>query len=280
MRSFNLSSEILNLLNTKEYKSLGIVPTMGSLHNGHVKLIEKCSTECDETIVSIFVNPTQFNNKIDLIKYPKSVKKDIEIIKKINSNAIIYTPFESDLYPSPVRADIFDLDGIDKIIEGKFRKGHFQGVATVVKKLFEKFSPDYAYFGEKDYQQIIVVKKLIKKNNLKVKIKSVLTIREKSGLAISSRNILLNDENRFEAKIIYESLCEVKKMINKYDFIEIKDFINRVFWGNKKFNLEYFYIAENNSLKEVKSFDPNVKLRAFICVKVQGVRLIDNIELN
>ena len=280
MRSFNLSSEILNLLNTKEYKSLGIVPTMGSLHNGHVKLIEKCSTECDETIVSIFVNPTQFNNKIDLINYPKSVKKDIEIIKKINSNAIIYTPFESDLYPSPVRADIFDLDGIDKIIEGKFRKGHFQGVATVVKKLFEKFSPDYAYFGEKDYQQIIVVKKLIKKNNLKVKIKSVLTIREKSGLAISSRNILLNDENRFEAKIIYESLCEVKKMINKYDFIEIKDFINRVFWGNKKFNLEYFYIAENNSLKEVKSFDPNVKLRAFICVKVQGVRLIDNIELN
>ena len=253
---------------------------MGSLHNGHVKLIEKCSTECDETIVSIFVNPTQFNNKKDLANYPQSIQNDIQIIKKINSNAIIYTPFESDLYPSPVRADIFDLDGIDKIIEGKFRKGHFQGVATVVKKLFEKFSPDYAYFGEKDYQQIIVVKKLIKKNNLKVKIKSVLTVREKSGLAISSRNILLNDENRFEAKIIYESLCEVKKMINKYDFVEIKDFINRVFFGNKKFNLEYFYIAENNSLKEVKSFDPNVKLRAFICVKVQGVRLIDNIELN
>ncbi len=253
---------------------------MGSLHKGHIKLIEKSSTFCDETIVSIFVNPTQFNNKKDLINYPQSNKKDIDTVKKINPNAIIYKPEVSDLYRLPARAETFDLDGIDRIIEGKFRKGHFQGVATVVKRLFEKFSPNYAFFGEKDYQQIIVVKKLIKKYNLKVKIKSILTVREDSGLAISSRNILLNNENRHEAKIIYESLCEVKKMIKIYNFNEIKGFVSKIFLGNENFNLEYFCITENNSLKEVESFNPSVKLRAFICARVQGIRLIDNIALN
>ncbi len=253
---------------------------MGSLHEGHAELIEKSSIVCDETIVSIFVNPTQFNNKEDLTNYPQSNNKDIETINKINPNAIIYKPNVSDLYRLPAKAEIFDLDGVDRIIEGKFRKGHFQGVATVVKRLFEKFSPDYAFFGEKDYQQIIVVKKLIEKYNLKVKIKSILTVREESGLAISSRNILLNDENRYEAKIIYESLCKVKKMIKNYNFNEIKGLVSKIFLGNEKFNLEYFYITENTSLKEVESFNPNIKLRAFICAKVQGIRLIDNIALN
>ena len=122
---------------------------MGSLHMGHIKLIEKCLTECDETIVSIFVNPTQFNNKIDLAKYPQSIEKDIEVLTAINPNIIIYTPDQSDLYEHPVRAGIFDLDGMDKIIEGKLRKGHFQGVATVVKRLIEKFSPDYAFLEKR-----------------------------------------------------------------------------------------------------------------------------------
>jgi len=280
LRSFNRSYEILKLLKTKEYKILGLVPTMGSLHNGHIKLIEKCSIECDEIIVSIFVNPTQFNNKTDLTNYPRSIEKDIECVKKINPNAIIYTPKESDLYTSPAKAEIFDLDGIDKLIEGRYRKGHFQGVATIVKRLFEKFVPDYAFFGEKDYQQIVIIKKLVKKNNLKVKIKSVLTVREKNGLAMSSRNVLLDKKTRCEAKIIYESLCKAKRMIKTNDFDKIKDFVSELFLGNKKFNLEYFCIAENRSLKEVGSFNPKIKLRGFICAQVQGVRLIDNIALN
>ena len=280
MRSFNHSSEIIELLKTKEYEYLGLVPTMGSLHKGHIKLIEKCSFKCDETIVSIFVNPTQFNNKTDFANYPQSVKKDIEIIRKINPNAIIYTPSESDLYTSPAKAEIFDLDGIDKIIEGKFRKGHFQGVATVVKILFEKFSPNYAFFGEKDYQQILVIGKLIKKYNLKVKIKSILTVREENGLAMSSRNVLLDKETRYDAKIIFEALCIVKKMIKTTDFVKIKNFISELFLVNKKFHLEYFCIAENTSLKEVVSFNPKIKIRAFICARFQGVRLIDNIALN
>ena len=280
MRSFNHSSEICRLLKTKEYKNLGLVPTMGSLHEGHIKLIEKCSMECDETIVSIFVNPTQFNNKTDLANYPKSTKKDIQTIKTINQNAIIYTPVESDLYSSPAKAEIFDLDGIDKIIEGEFRKGHFQGVATVVKRLFEKFSPNYAFFGEKDYQQILVIEKIIKNYGLKVKIKSILTVREENGLAMSSRNILLDKETRYDAKIIYKSLCLAKKMIKTNDIDKIKFFIGELFLVNKKFDLEYFCIAENSSLKEVKSFNSKLKLRAFICVKAKGgVRLIDNIAL-
>ena len=253
---------------------------MGSLHEGHIKLIEKCSMECDETIVSIFVNPTQFNNKTDLFKYPKSTNEDIQTIKTINQNAIIYTPVESDLYSSPAKAEIFDLDGIDKIIEGEFRKGHFQGVATVVKRLFEKFSPNYAFFGEKDYQQILVIEKIIKNYGLKVKIKSILTVREENGLAMSSRNILLDKETRYDAKIIYKSLCIAKKMIKTNDIDKIKFFIGELFLVNKKFDLEYFCIAENNSLKEVKSFNSKLKLRAFICVKAKGgVRLIDNIAL-
>ena len=280
MRSFNHSSEIIELLKTKEYEYLGLVPTMGSLHKGHVKLIEKCSLKCDQTIVSIFVNPTQFNNKIDFTNYPQSVQKDIETIRKINPNAIIYTPGESDLYTSPAKAEIFDLDGIDKVIEGKFRKGHFQGVATVVKILFEKFSPHYAFFGEKDYQQILVIEKLIKKYNLGVKIKCILTVREENGLAMSSRNILLDKETRYDAKIIYESLCIAKKMIKKNDFAKIKNFISELFLANKKFRLEYFCIAENSSLKEVASFSPTIKIRAFICARIQGIRLIDNIALN
>ncbi|MFL2590511.1 MAG: pantoate--beta-alanine ligase [Flavobacteriaceae bacterium] len=279
MRSFNHSSEILRLLKKKEYRSLGLVPTMGSLHEGHTKLIEKCSMECDETIVSIFLNPTQFTNKIDLVNYPQSIKKDIQIIKKVNKNAIIYTPVVSDLYSSPVKAEVFDLDGIDKIIEGKFRKGHFQGVATVVKRLFKKFSPDFAFFGEKDYQQILVIEKLIKKYDLKVKIKSVLTVREENGLAMSSRNFLLDKETRYDAKIIYESLCIAKKMIKTNDISQIKFFIGELFLMTKKFDLEYFCIVENRSLKEVKSFNSKLKLRAFISVKAKGVRLIDNIAL-
>lgn len=135
LRNFNHSSEILKLLKTTGYENLGLVPTMGSLHKGHLKLIEKCSLNCDKTIVSIFVNPTQFSNKIDFANYPQSIRKDVETIRKTNPSAIIYTPSESDLYTSPAKAEIFDLDGVDKLIEGKHRKGHFQGVATIVKRL-------------------------------------------------------------------------------------------------------------------------------------------------
>jgi len=280
LRNFNHSSEILKLLKTKDYETLGLVPTMGSLHEGHLKLIEKCSLNCDKTIVSIFVNPTQFNNKVDFANYPQSIRKDIETIRKTNPNAIIYAPSESDLYTSPAKAEIFDLDGIDKLIEGKHRKGHFQGVATIVKRLFERFSPDYAFFGEKDYQQILIIKKLIKKYKLKVKIETIPTVREKNGLAMSSRNILLDKESRFDAKIIYESLCIVKRMIKTSSFDKIKDFINKLFLVKEQFNLEYFCIAESCSLKELESFNPKIKIRAFICVRVQGVRLIDNIALN
>lgn len=253
---------------------------MGSLHKGHIKLIEKCLTECDETIVSIFVNPTQFNNKIDLAKYPQSIEKDIEVLTAINPNIIIYTPDQSDLYEHPARAGIFDLDGMDKIIEGKLRKGHFQGVATVVKRLIEKFSPDYAFFGEKDFQQILIIKKLIEKYNLNVKVRSVHTVRDENGLALSSRNFLLDEETINDAQIIYNSLCSVKSKIKTNSFDEIKRFISDLYLESKKFDLEYFCIAEANSLKEVKFFNPKIKIRAFISVRVKGIRLIDNIALN
>ena len=253
---------------------------MGSLHMGHIKLIQKCLMECDETIVSIFVNPTQFNNKIDLAKYPRSIEKDIEVLTAVNPNIIIYTPDQSDLYEHPAKAGIFDLDGMDKVIEGKFRKGHFQGVATVVKRLIEKFSPDYAFFGEKDFQQMLIIKKLIDKYNLNVKVRSIKTVRDENGLALSSRNFLLDGETINDAKIIYNSLCSVKSKIKTNSFDEIKHFISDLYLESEKFDLEYFCIAEANSLKKVKLFNHKIKIRAFISVQVKGIRLIDNIALN
>ena len=236
--------------------------------------------QCDETIVSIFVNPTQFNNLIDLAKYPQSIEKDVEILTAINPNIIIYTPDQSDLYEHPARAGNFDLDGMDKVIEGKFRKGHFQGVATVVKRLIERFSPDYAFFGEKDFQQILIVKKVIEKYNLNVKVRSIPTVRDENGLALSSRNFLLDKETINDAKIIYNSLYNVKSKIKTNSIDEIKHFISDLYLESKKFDLEYFCIAEANSLKEVKLFNPKIKIRAFISVRVKEIRLIDNIALN
>ena len=270
--------ELNEALSTESNKSIGFVPTMGFLHRGHLSLINESQKKADFTIVSIFVNPTQFNNPTDLKNYPVSLKEDLMTLEKQEVD-LVFCPDYDALYQNEKPVEI-SLGTLDSVLEGTKRKGHFQGVIRVVNIFFKLINPNYAFFGEKDYQQILVIKKLIKTYKLKVKIETIPTVREKNGLAMSSRNILLDNESRFDAKIIYEALCVVKKMIKTCSFDKIKDFINKLFLVNEQFNLEYFCIAESCSLKEAESFDPKIKVRAFICVKVQGIRLIDNIALN
>ena len=191
-------------------KSIGLVPTMGALHQGHISLVNKALAENDVVICSIYVNPTQFNNADDLNKYPRTLEHDLALLKKVNCTAV-FNPETSDLYPNGVNADDFNFGSLVTVMEGKFRPGHFKGMATVVKRLLLACTPDRAYFGEKDFQQLIVIRELVRQEKLPVQIIGCPIARELDGLAMSSRNIRLNVQQRHAAPVIFESLNELKK---------------------------------------------------------------------
>ena len=278
MYVFKTSKEILNFLN-KTNKSIGLVPTMGALHAGHESLIKKALIENEIVIVSIFVNPTQFENKDDLINYPRNLESDVEKIKKLDSKIIIYSPLIKDLYVDNISVKDFNFGFIGNELEGHFRKNHFNSVATIVEKLFNLFKPNRAYFGEKDYQQILIIKNLILKSNLNVELTSCPTVRDHDGLALSSRNDLLSEKERKIAPIIYKTLLNVKNKI-KHEQIESVIFkIENEFKSTPSLKLEYLEIREALSLKPVKKFNKEKKYRAFISARIGKIRLIDNIEL-
>ncbi|MBK79058.1 MAG: pantoate--beta-alanine ligase [Flavobacteriaceae bacterium] len=275
---FHTTKEIIDFLN-KTNKSIGLVPTMGALHLGHTSLIKKALIENDIVIVSVFVNPTQFDNKTDLIKYPRNIQSDIEKIKNINNKILIYNPSIKDIYNDNLYVKNFDFGFIGNELEGHFRKNHFNSVATIVEKLFNIFKPSRAYFGEKDYQQILIIKSLKIKSNLKVEIISCPTIRETDGLALSSRNYLLSEKERKIAPILYKTLLNLKNKI-KNDQIESVIFkIENEFKLTPSLKLEYLEIREALSLKPVKKINKEKKYRAFISARIGKIRLIDNIEL-
>jgi len=279
MNVFQKHKEILDYIN-KTNKSIGLVPTMGSLHLGHISLIKKALIENEIVIVSIFVNPTQFDNKIDLTKYPRNIESDIEKIKKLNEKIIIYSPSVQDIYNDNLNVKNFDFGCIGKELEGHYRKNHFNSVATIVEKLFNFFNPNRAYFGEKDYQQILIIKSLIIKSNLNVKIISCPIIRDSDGLALSSRNNLLSKKERKIAPIIYKTLLDVKTKIKPLQIETLISKIHKKFKLTPSLNLEYLEIREALSLKPVKKIHKDKKYRAFIAVIVGKIRLIDNIELS
>ena len=279
MNVFQKHKEILDYIN-KTNKSIGLVPTMGSLHLGHISLIEKALIENEIVIVSIFVNPTQFDNKIDLKKYPRNIESDIEKIKKLDEKIIIYTPTIQDIYNDNLNVKNFDFGFIGKELEGHYRKNHFNSVATIVEKLFNFFNPNRAYFGEKDYQQILIIKSLIIKSNLNVKIISCPIIRGSDGLALSSRNNLLSKKERKIAPIIYKTLLDVKTKIKPLQIETLISKIHKKFKLTPLLKLEYLEIREALSLKPVKKIYKDKKYRAFIAVIVGKIRLIDNIELS
>nr|WP_314602729.1 pantoate--beta-alanine ligase [uncultured Capnocytophaga sp.] len=262
-----------------EKKAVGLVPTMGALHEGHLSLIQKALSENDIVVVSIFVNPTQFNNAEDLEKYPRNLSGDIKTIERLSQEVVIFAPEISEMYESTPKAISFDFGGLDKVMEGKFREGHFQGVATIVEKLFELVKPTRAYFGEKDYQQILIIKSMLEQRKLPVTLVPCPIVREKSGLAMSSRNERLSSEGRKQAAFIYSVLQEAQKLFTTASVAEVEAFVKKQFSQKEGFDLEYFTITKADTLEEITEKDPSESYRAFITVYVEGVRLIDNIAL-
>ena len=258
-------------------KKIGFAPTMGALHEGHLSLYKAAKKENDEVISSIFVNPTQFNNPDDFQKYPKTLEKDLELLEKAGVDAV-YVPNVEEMYPDGLNSKKYNFDGLENEMEGKYRPGHFDGVGTIVEELFRQVQPHNAYFGEKDYQQLAIIKKMVEKTKLPVKIHGVPTLREEDGLAMSSRNVRLTETQRKEATIIYETLTKVKEWFKVISLEEIKQKVTDIF-RNSNFELEYFVIADEKTLKETDYFYKDKNYRAFIVAYADTVRLIDNMHL-
>ncbi|TDE46510.1 pantoate--beta-alanine ligase [Flavobacterium rhamnosiphilum] len=260
--------------------TIGFVPTMGALHQGHLALMQKSLLENENTVVSIFVNPTQFNNPEDLAKYPRTLEEDVKKLTALNPNIILYAPSVEDIYDGKPLSQSFDFDGLENQMEGKFRPGHFNGVGTIVKRLFEIVEPTNAYFGEKDFQQLQIVKKMVAKNHLKVNVIGCPIYRESNNLAMSSRNERLSTEERDEAAIIYKTLTAAKEKFATNSTATISEWVQKSFNKNTRFTLEYFVIADEATLLPSTRKNKNKKYRAFIAVLVNNIRLIDTISLN
>ncbi|KIO50576.1 pantoate--beta-alanine ligase [Flavobacterium hibernum] len=260
--------------------TIGFVPTMGALHQGHLALMQRSLKENDDTVVSIFVNPTQFNNPEDLDKYPRTLEEDVKKMRGLSDKMILYAPSVDDIYEGHTISQSFDFDGLENQMEGKFRPGHFNGVGTIVKRLFEIVTPTNAYFGEKDFQQLQIVKKMVEKTNLPVNVVGCPIFREDNQLAMSSRNERLTPEERKEAAIIYKVLTEAKEIFKNNSPEETIKFVENAFKDNERFELEYFVIADESTLLPIDQKNEDKNYRAFIAVFVNSIRLIDTISLN
>jgi len=265
------------LKSVQNEKKIGFVPTMGALHQGHLSLLIKSLKDNDLTVLSIFVNPTQFNNLDDLNKYPRTLENDIKLVQNISSEIIVYAPSIEDIYEGNTCSDPHDFDGLEFQMEGKHRPGHFDGVGTIVKKLFEIVLPQNAYFGEKDFQQLQIVKKLVEKLHLNVTIIGCPIHREPNGLAMSSRNERLSKQAREEAAIIYQALVEAKQFFQTHSTKETIEFMENIFHSNSNFTLEYFTIADEQTLNTSDEKINSQKYRGFIAVIIENIRLIDNL---
>ncbi|MDP2088464.1 MAG: pantoate--beta-alanine ligase [Flavobacteriaceae bacterium] len=279
MLVFSSSKSIKDYISTlRKENSIGFVPTMGALHLGHLSLIVQAKTENDVVVVSIFVNPTQFDKKEDLNKYPRTIEEDLKLLQSVNCD-VVFIPSIDEMYEDKITSEHFDFGGIEFEMEGKFRKGHFDGVGTIVKKLFEIVMPQNAYFGEKDFQQLQIVKKLVEITKLPIKIIGCKIFREKDGLAMSSRNIRLSEEQRKAAPFIYQTLLDTQQKFGIINANEIKQWVEEQFVNNEFLKLEYFEIACEDSLKPANECQEKKNYRAFIAVFVNDIRLIDNIRL-
>lgn len=261
-------------------QTLGFVPTMGALHQGHISLVEQSLSMADHTLVSIYVNPTQFNNAEDLEKYPSTLEQDLTLLSA-TGKVIVYLPTQNDLYPNGLHSRNFDFGALATFMEGAGRPGHFEGMATVVTRFFEIIRPDRAFFGEKDYQQLAIIKHVVANENWPVEIIACATLREDDGLAMSSRNLRLSAEQRSAAKEIHRIISQ---WISDTDFntttpqterIELVENINSI----DHLEVEYLEFSASNTLTPVERFDLNVPTRVFAAVMCGKVRLIDNLPL-
>jgi pantoate--beta-alanine ligase len=281
MHIFNNKVDLNLYLSNKNKKNepVGFVPTMGALHAGHLSLLTKSIENNGLTVISIFVNPTQFNNAEDLEKYPRTLESDVEKIKTVSKDIIIYTPIVIDIYDTKLESETFDFEGLEYQMEGKFRPGHFDGVGTVVKRLFEIVKPTNAYFGEKDFQQLQIVKKLVEIEKLPVNIVACEIFREANGLAMSSRNERLSTEERNQAALLYQTLKEAKLLFVTKTVQEVKQYVENIFKIHPIITLEYFEIANENTLVPSDIKTEGVQYRAFLAVFINNIRLIDTISI-
>lgn len=278
MKIAKTKTELFNYLHSKTESNvkIGLVPTMGALHDGHLSLVNRSKIECDFTVVSIFVNPTQFNNLNDLLKYPKPIEHDIKMLEEAGCD-LLFNPEVDEIY-SPEEVWNYEVGALDGLLEGEFRPGHFQGVTQIVFKLFDLIKPHFAFFGQKDYQQFLVIKKMNKDLNLGIELTACPIIREVDGLAMSSRNIRLNAEERKTALIIYQSLLFLKTNFEKHSLPQLLE-KSREFYHHELLSLEYLRICNSKTLNQVKEKESEVSIALIACF-VGQTRLIDNMILS
>lgn len=260
--------------------SLGFVPTMGALHNGHISLITKAKKECDIVVCSIFINPVQFNNKNDFEKYPVTIENDI-LLLETNNTDILFLPSVKEIYPNGTNNLVhFDIGYLENILEGFYRAGHFQGVCNVINNLLNIVKPDKIFLGQKDYQQILVLKKMMQSFHPNIKIFVGETLREDDGLAMSSRNLRLNNDARKKAIAIYKALQYIKQNIEKNNFEELKYHAKEIILNKDFDKIDYTEICDAKTLLPVTSVDNSKKLIALAAAYINDVRLIDNVLIN
>ena len=256
-------------------KSIGLVPTMGALHQGHASLVETAASQNDLVVVTIFVNPSQFNDPTDLEMYPRTLDQDLELLQSLNVE-LVFIPSVKEMYPMEDKRT-FDLGNLDNILEGKHRKGHFNGVAQIVSKLFETINPTRAYFGQKDFQQLVIVRRLVEILNMNLDIVACPIIREEDGLAMSSRNIRLNRDERKLAPFIYITLQLAREKRGSFSPAEVKSWVISQFEKQPLMQLEYFEIVDDKDLQPVVSWEGQVNKVGCLAVQLGGIRLIDNL---
>lgn len=278
MRIIKTKSELKEVVDNYRLtgKNVGFVPTMGALHQGHLSLMKQCRSNNDVAVASIFVNPTQFNDKNDLKNYPRTLDKDLGMLESEGCD-IVFAPEVEEMYPEP-DTRVFDFGKLDKVMEGAHRQGHFNGVAQIVSKLFYAVNPDNAYFGEKDFQQLCIIQQLVRDLKLQVNIVACPILREKDGLAMSSRNQLLGKNERLAAPLISQTLFKAVKMKGEMDVESLKCWVTNKINENQFLKTEYFEIVESIELQPIKSWVENNNIVGCIAVKAGNIRLIDNIR--
>ncbi|MCF8232594.1 MAG: pantoate--beta-alanine ligase [Bacteroidales bacterium] len=261
-----------------EGKTIGFVPTMGALHEGHLSLVDQAKKETHIIVVSVFVNPAQFNNPDDLQKYPRDMEGDMQKLKQRGVD-VVFAPSEQEMYPEKT-SRTYDFGHLDKVMEGKHRPGHFNGVALIVHKLFDIIHPDKAFFGNKDYQQLVIIKQLTRQENLPVEVVGCPILREPDGLAMSSRNQRLTQQERKIAPVLYQTLKKAVELRNHQTVDAVKRFVTEEIKKTKAIELEYFDIADSNTLTSINKWSESDNPRGFIAAWLGDVRLIDNMAFN
>jgi pantoate--beta-alanine ligase len=260
-----------------ENKTIGFVPTMGALHQGHLSLVEQSKKQSDITVVSIFVNPTQFNNKSDLEKYPRTIEQDLEMLKSKNVD-IVFMPDEKEMYPEKDTRK-FNFGNLETDMEGKFRDGHFNGVAQIVSKLFDFVKPNKAFFGLKDFQQVAIIKAMVRQLEMPIEIVPCPIIREQNGLAMSSRNQRLSNEQKQDATILYKTLKNITENYKDFTPTDLQNFSIKEIEKNSNLKVEYLEIIDDNSLKTINNWNESKNISCCVAAYCGDIRLIDNMQL-